>query len=377
MKKILVYLFLSMQFAAYGQVVGTPQIIIPFPHPSSNGTALVSAYTCSTASTGTMTAGVAVSGVSQTITATVTTAGTYDISSTTNGVTFAASGTFGGTGAQGIVLTATGTPTAGGTDSFTLNTSPNCSFSRTTIIAASAKLGSTYTTYSNGSEFFKANSTCASKLISAQGCGGLTSVTGPSGTVYDLVEINGQCWMKTNLNEVPSAYSGPPTRVKNKDVGWSGVYTGTIPTSEGRLYQWSAAMNGSTTERAQGACPTGFHIPSDCEWMYLEHGQKMSIPEQTNLGAWRNSTSEGNKLRSVGGTGKTQWNNSSGFTALLAGNGHQDSKFYDRGVYGAWWSSSQYSATQALDRQMRSDQWGVYRWSTSKAFGHSVRCLKD
>jgi hypothetical protein len=60
MKKILVYLFLSMQFAAYGQVVGTPQIIIPFPHPSSNGTALVSAYACSTASTGTMTAGVAV-----------------------------------------------------------------------------------------------------------------------------------------------------------------------------------------------------------------------------------------------------------------------------------------------------------------------------
>jgi hypothetical protein len=79
-----------------------------------------------------MTAGVAVSGVTQTITATVTTVGTYSISTTANGVTFAGSGTFSATGAQNIVLTATGTPTAAGSNSFTLNTTPNCSFSRTT-----------------------------------------------------------------------------------------------------------------------------------------------------------------------------------------------------------------------------------------------------
>jgi hypothetical protein len=100
--------------------------------PSTNGTAIVSAYTCSTASAGAMRPGVAVSGVTQTITATVTTVGTYSISTTANGVTFAGSGTFAGTGAQTIVLTASGTPTAAGSNSFTLNTTPNCSFSRTT-----------------------------------------------------------------------------------------------------------------------------------------------------------------------------------------------------------------------------------------------------
>jgi hypothetical protein len=99
---------------------------------SSNGTAVVSAYNCATASAGTMTAGVLVSGVTQTITATVTTVGTYSISITANGVTFAGSGTFAGTGAQTIVLTATGTPTAAGSHSFTINTTPNCNFSRTT-----------------------------------------------------------------------------------------------------------------------------------------------------------------------------------------------------------------------------------------------------
>ena len=82
-----------------------------------------------------MTAGVAVSGVTQTITATVTTVGTYSISTTANGVTFAGSGTFAGTGAQNIVLTATGTPTAATASpySYTLNTTPNCSFTRTVV----------------------------------------------------------------------------------------------------------------------------------------------------------------------------------------------------------------------------------------------------
>jgi hypothetical protein len=102
---------------------------------TSGGTALVSAYSCSTASAGSMTAGTAVSGVTQTITATVTTMGTYSITTTANGVTFAASGTFAGTGAQNIVLSATGTPTTAGSNNFTLNTTPNCSFSRTTNVA--------------------------------------------------------------------------------------------------------------------------------------------------------------------------------------------------------------------------------------------------
>jgi hypothetical protein len=102
-------------------------------NPSSNGTATVSDYSCATASLGTMTTGTVVASVTQTISANVATAGTYNISATANGVTFAGSGTFAGTGAQTIVLRATGTPTAAGTNSFTLNTTPGCSFDRTTI----------------------------------------------------------------------------------------------------------------------------------------------------------------------------------------------------------------------------------------------------
>lgn len=100
--------------------------------PTSNGTGVVSSYSCNTASTGTMNVGTIFSGVTQTITATVTTIGNYNISATANGVTFAATGTFTSTGVQDVILSATGTPAAVGTNSFLLNTTPNCSFSRAT-----------------------------------------------------------------------------------------------------------------------------------------------------------------------------------------------------------------------------------------------------
>lgn len=100
---------------------------------SSNGTAVVSSYNCNTASSGTMTVGIPVLGVYQTITATVDAIGTYNISTTANGVTFAASGTFTSIGAQTITLMASGTPIASGSHTYTLNTTPGCNFTRTII----------------------------------------------------------------------------------------------------------------------------------------------------------------------------------------------------------------------------------------------------
>ncbi|WP_412464288.1 beta strand repeat-containing protein [Flavobacterium mekongense] len=104
---------------------------------TSGGTATVSGFVCNTASAGTLTKGTAASGVTQTITATVGTVGTYNITATANGVTFTGTGTFAGTGSQAIVLTASGTPTAAGSNSFTLSTTPGCSFTRNTIDAGS------------------------------------------------------------------------------------------------------------------------------------------------------------------------------------------------------------------------------------------------
>ncbi len=234
------------------------------------------------------------------------------------------------------------------------------------------QLGSYFTTYSNGTEVFSNNATCSGKLISAgynaSNCFG--SVTVGSNT-YNLVLINGQCWMKENLNEITST-TPSPTWVNGSDKGWYGYYAGGPFTNEGLLYQWSAAMNGSTSERAQGVCPTGWHVPSDCEWMYLEHGQGMPIDEQK--GAYmRNNGNVGQKLKVSSANGT----NSTGFTALLAGwRNATDGTFGDRSAWGYWWSSSA-DASNAYFRGVQKWNSGVQRTGASKANGYSVRCLKD
>jgi hypothetical protein len=104
-----------------------------FSRTTGAGMGVVDSYTCNTGSAGAMLVGTPVTGVTQTITAMVATVGSYNISATSNGVTFSATGTYTATGAQEMVLRATGTPTAGGVHNFALSGTPSCSFSRSTI----------------------------------------------------------------------------------------------------------------------------------------------------------------------------------------------------------------------------------------------------
>lgn len=124
-----------------GATHGCPVNCILNNSQSSNGTAIISAFTnCNAASAGTLQLGTAVSGVTQTITATVTTAGTYNIIASANGVTFVGTG-YVAAGTQNIVLTASGTPQATGTFTYTLNTNPNCSFTRSVTSSVAQNIG--------------------------------------------------------------------------------------------------------------------------------------------------------------------------------------------------------------------------------------------
>jgi uncharacterized protein (TIGR02145 family) len=261
-------------------------------------------------------------------------------------------------------------------------------------ITAEVSVDNTLSTYTTG-ETFDQNTFCASKYISAQGCAGLTHVTGASGTVYPLVNINGQCWFSTNLQEKPTNFANyTATSWLNSSPGDQGHwgYYNTVTSSgaagwgtnvpaagEGYLYQWSAAMNNSITERSQGACPSGFHVPSDCEWMYLEHGQGMSISQQNLLGVWRSETANnqgtpGYKLRNAG-LGST---NTSGFSVVLSGFRNIDGSFLFRQADGSTYTwSSTASGSNATFRGFENNRPGVVRSSNTKVFALSVRCLKD
>jgi hypothetical protein len=118
--------------------------------PSSNGTASITSFnSCTTSSTGTLTVGEPVSGVTQTINVTVGSTGTYSISTTANGVTFSANGTFTTSGPQNIILTATGTPIATGSNTFIINTTPNCNFTRNTTANLTSNGTATITSFNS------------------------------------------------------------------------------------------------------------------------------------------------------------------------------------------------------------------------------------
>jgi uncharacterized protein (TIGR02145 family) len=346
---------------------------------------------------GFLTGNAAASGVSSTVSYTGGNGGTH------SGQTVSSTGVAGLTailtagefalGSGTLTYTITGTPTGGGTASFALNIGgQTCTLTRQ--VSAPPALGSTFTSFSNGTQVFSSNTTCQSKLISA----GHTPAT-CSGTVttanatYPVVLINGQCWMAENLKEPSTTPCGAAintgcntwlstspgnigswgyynTVTTNGSAGWATAEAGS---GDGLLYQWSAAMNGSTAERSRGVCPPGWHIPSDCEWMYLEHGLGMSTSEQTTTG-FRNSGSVGNKLSSFASAGT----NSSGFTGLLSGlRNATGGAFSTRSASGFWWTSTEISSSDVYRRFLSGSQNGFDRFSGNKAFGFSVRCLKD
>ncbi len=191
---------------------------------------------------------------------------------------------------------------------------------------------------------------------------GTSTVQDGDGKTYDTVLIGTQCWMAANLD-----YDGNPstngckliTWVNSTDVGWCGYYTGGPYANEGLLYQWSAATQASL-------CPTGWHIPTDTEYKTLEMYLGMT-QVQADVTNWR-GTNQGTQLKS-GGT--------SGFNALLVGYRSANGSFYNRTMYGNFWSSSQYSSTNIWYRALYSLYATVYRYYTLKAYGFSIRCLKD
>ena len=200
---------------------------------------------------------------------------------------------------------------------------------------------------------------------------------------YPTVQIGTQCWFAKNLAYLPSVQDDATfVNMGNAQTPAYGVYgyTGTdVATAKatanyqtyGVLYNWYGAVATSSTtgtEGLQGACPTGWHIPTSAEFDTLSN----------YLGG--NSVS-GGKLKQAG---TTHWatsisgdTNESGFTALPAGfRNYTSGAFYDMGYYSHFWSSS-FSSPNALLRSLGYNYASFYSNSNSPVYGFSVRCLKN
>ena len=230
-------------------------------------------------------------------------------------------------------------------------------------------------------------SLCDSATISQTGCQGENTLTGDSGTEYDIVEIGNQCWFAENLHEVPSNFVPKPTWVNSTHVGWYGYYGEgdsniTDKTNQGYLYQWAAAMNDTScladvdcgVSRTQGACPDGWHIPSDCEFMSLEAELGMSESDQATYSDSDHRNSDSSNVAT-----QLKSNGTSGFNITPVGNrynlGGYITEIYSGQYY--WTSDTFTSTSDAFMRSVRSSNTGIIRAALSKNDADYVRCLKD
>ncbi len=179
---------------------------------------------------------------------------------------------------------------------------------------------------------------------------------------YDTVKIGTQCWMKESLRVAKNASSAAINRYcYDNNIGFCNT--------DGGLYDWNIAMDGSTQEGAQGICPDGWHIPKDSEWYILENYLK--DPGQNCDGArdeTRDCDSAGTKLMQKG---------SSGFEAVIAGARDAGGSFGFKGTFVSFWSSTAKDSTHAWYRDLNSSSTQVGRGNVAKTISSSVRCLKD
>ena len=220
------------------------------------------------------------------------------------------------------------------------------------------------------------------KGIKAWVCGDVL-VDSRDGQEYSTAQIGTQCWMTKNFNYDSGCAS--ITWVNQVDVGWCGCYNNDSNNcvTRGKLYQWSAAMSGSTTEGAQGICPSGWHVPTNSEQYVLFNYVNSQSQYRCNDGWYLIAKALSSKSNwsvsavscAIGNNLET--NNASGFNGVPGGYRQWYGGAFDNlNNYFMFLSSTKSSGNvKGVSLGYSSDRFG----DTSEAIpsASSIRCLKN
>jgi uncharacterized protein (TIGR02145 family) len=175
------------------------------------------------------------------------------------------------------------------------------------------------------------------------------------GKTYQTVQIGSQCWMAANLNYgtmipvnthqrdncIPEKYLQPPPSLPQP--------------GEGSVYQWDELMDYSDTEKAQGLCPPGWHVPSESDW-------------ETLFANWTNNAFAGAPLKYTG---------YSGFNAFLNGAVFFNRNWYLQEFATLFWSSTSHGPFKAWAHGMNEYNYSVSYYPSNRSNAFTVRCTQD
>ena len=351
MKKLFFAIVLTSSFFACKKDTTTPQTPTTPTTPTTSSTGTITALDCGNAIvTGVIKKGVPATGVSVVILYTGGDGNAYGAQ------------TISSTGVTGLTATLTAGKFASGNGSLIYT------ISGTTTSAGIASF-----------EISIGGKTCAmnvtvNDVTQTVGIPG-PSITDSEGNTYKTVTIGTQQWMAENL-KVTKYNDGIDIPNITDNTQWFQLTTGawayynndvTYNVKYGKLYNWYAVS--PTVNGNKNVCPTGWHVPTDTEWTVLTD----------YLGG---ETVAGGKMKEVG---TTSWNspntdatNTSLFTGLPGGNRYKDGSYNSIGIFGNWWSSSEYKPDISWYRSLYYFSCNTYRnVSNEKDYGLSVRCLRD
>ena len=221
-------------------------------------------------------------------------------------------------------------------------------------------------------------------------CEGVPTLRDYDGNVYNTVQIGNQCWMKESLRtkhyddgtEIPTTTNFPG------DVAYLYLpdnHADYVP-KFGYLYNWVAVMHGESSSDSvpsgvRGICPEGWHVPSSAEWTVLlnyvrSQNQFLCGDNASYIAkalASNNRWYESNYICSPGYNQAV--NNSTGFTGYPAG-GYYGTYFYT-GDCVTFWSSTEHVGNYVYGISYNYIWEDVSIGNTVKAYGYSVRCLRD
>jgi uncharacterized protein (TIGR02145 family) len=203
------------------------------------------------------------------------------------------------------------------------------------------------------------------------------SVTDQDNNTYKTIQIGTQTWMAENLRTtryrngtaIPNITDN--TQWQNNTTGAWSYYNNDANNNVpyGKLYNWYAVNN------TNQLCPTDWHVPSDAEWTTLINFL------DSNADGGNNSNTAGGKMKSIGTqywfSPNTSATNSCGWSGLAGGGRYYNGIFLYVGSDGFWWSSTQSSTLYAWYRTLYYSLGGIDRDYYAKAYGVSVRCVKD
>ncbi len=202
---------------------------------------------------------------------------------------------------------------------------------------------------------------------------------------YDIVAIGNQCWFAENLR-TQSYRDGTPIPFAGLDADWSAAHqsgTGSwcYPNGDpekasfyGLMYNHWLIMNG-----IDEVCPSGWHVPSDSEFLELE--MHMGMPLDTALLTdWR-GTDEGTRLKAAP-SDSPGWNgtNEVGFGWVQGGWRHVSGSYgYIDHLGLLMFKPSSISEGNAYGiRQAGNNSGGLVRsFGGNAGDGRSLRCIKD